>query len=92
VPANPFRLVAVITELCVAPADIVRDVGLAVRSKSGVVVTSVETDGRLCGACDDVAAVDGVATSIKEINANNRTVLPTVRRSFIRLRYGRLTE
>jgi hypothetical protein len=79
VPANPFMLVAVIVELCVAPAGIVRDAGLAARLKSGVEARD-ETEGAFCETCIDVAGVDGVATNIKEISANKTTIFPRVRR------------
>ena len=78
-PANPLILVAVITELCVAPAVIVSDVGLAVRLKSAVEANG-ETDGAFCETCVDAVAVDGVATSIMEITTNKTRIFPRVRR------------
>ena len=85
-------LVAVITELWVAPAVIVRDVGFAVRLKSGVEETNGDTELTFCKTFIDVAPVDGVETNINEISANRTMIFPGERISFNLFRYGRLGE
>jgi hypothetical protein len=69
VPVNPLRLVAVISEVCVDPAAIVRDDGLADIEKSGDKFGETLRDG--CGVVwdDEDFAEAGVATGIRIRNA-----------------------